>query len=136
MAFCCALLYMVPAGTMVVPVSKGFKMPYATTQDVARANDALRGGAIWDENCRMVITQGLGADSTMAVKAAVAVSAFNDFNEDNDPHGEHDFGSVDVDGERVFFKICYYADSTCRYGADPHEGPVFRVITMMLAEEW
>lgn len=111
-------------------------MQYATTQDIARANDALRGGAIWDENVRMVITQGLGADSTLAVKAAVAVSAFNGFNEDNDPHGEHDFGAVTVDQEQVFFKIDYYEDATCTYGADPHEGPVFRVITMMLASEY
>lgn len=33
------------------------------------------------------------------------VSDFSDFNEDNDPHKEHDFGEVTQDGSEYFFKF-------------------------------
>src|SRR5271154_5350856 len=36
------------------------------------------------------------------------VRAFDAFTDDNDPHGEHDFGSVDEGGIRAFWKIDYY----------------------------
>lgn len=36
------------------------------------------------------------------------VRTFSDFNEDNDPYGEHDFGAVNVARQRVFWKIDYY----------------------------
>jgi hypothetical protein len=29
--------------------------------------------------------------------------------EDNDPHGEHDFGAFEHEGQRIFWKIDYYA---------------------------
>jgi len=43
------------------------------------------------------------------------VSEFNVFTEDNDPHGEHDFGTFEYLGETCFWKS---------------------VLTVMLAEEW
>jgi len=52
-------------------------------------------------------------------------------------HGEHDFGSFDYCGERIFWKIDYY-DRECRYGsenpADPEQ--TTRVLTIMLAKEY
>jgi hypothetical protein len=36
------------------------------------------------------------------------IRAFDNFNEDNDPHGEHDFGLVDDGDVRCFWKIDYY----------------------------
>jgi hypothetical protein len=38
-------------------------------------------------------------------------SQFNDFTPDNDPYGEHDFGTLDCHGQRVFWKIDYYSRS-------------------------
>jgi Protein of unknown function (DUF3768) len=33
------------------------------------------------------------------------VANFDAFTEDNDPHGEHDFGAFDMAGEKIFWKI-------------------------------
>ena len=47
------------------------------------------------------------------------------------PNEEHDFGSFEADGHKIFFKIDYY-DSP-----DPSDPAVTnRVITIMLAEEY
>jgi Protein of unknown function (DUF3768) len=35
-------------------------------------------------------------------KALIKVIAFDDFNADNDPHREHDFGSFEVEHEILF----------------------------------
>ena len=37
-----------------------------------------------------------------------AVAEFKDFNEENDPHREADFGSFDLSGREWGFKIDYY----------------------------
>ncbi len=34
--------------------------------------------------------------------------AFDDFNADNDPHREQDFGSFELEGEKLFWKIDLY----------------------------
>jgi hypothetical protein len=54
------------------------------------------------------------------------VKNFDDFNEDNDPYGEHDFGSFNHKGEEIFWKI------------DDYEGEEGwnLVLTVMLAEEY
>lgn len=64
-----------------------------------------------------------------------AVRDFSDFNEDNDPYGEHDFGSFKVDGQKLFWKIDYY-DSEHRGYCDPLANECRRVLTIMLAEEY
>ena len=65
------------------------------------------------------------------------VRAFDTFTEDNDPHGEHDFGAVDVDGIRCFWKIDYY-DRAIEFGSpDPADPAVTtRVLTVMLVGEY
>jgi hypothetical protein len=66
-----------------------------------------------------------------------AVAGFDTFTVENDPYGEHDFGSVSVRGSTVFFKIdCY--DRDLRYHSpDPADPAVTcRVMTLMLAQEY
>ncbi len=91
-----------------------------------------------------------GRGGTLAVTASVialgrnalpailtAVRQFTAFTVDNDPYGEHDFGSIDWRGTRLFWKIdCY--DRDMRFGSpDPADPAVTsRVLTIMLAEEW
>lgn len=68
------------------------------------------------------------------------VSKFNSFGEDNDPHGERDFGAFTVEGvpEKIFWKIDYYADKSCTTGSEDPADPAqtFRVLTIMLASEY
>ena len=55
-----------------------------------------------------VVTAGIAAlEETTRLRIFRAVQEFDDFDEGNDPWAEHDFGSLEVDGERVFFKLEY-----------------------------
>lgn len=60
---------------------------------------------------------------------------FNDFNEDNDPYQEHDFGTVYWQGQKIFWKVDYY-DQRLEYGAGPLSKDCRRVLTVMLANEY
>ena len=98
-------------------------------------NDALRqhhrGGTI-------VITRGIQALSAETIRAIdQAITAFEGFDDANDPYGEHDFGSVDVHGFTVFFKVDYYDLTLTGHSPDPSDPAVtHRVLTIMLAEEY
>jgi len=65
------------------------------------------------------------------------VKEFSDFTDDNDPWGEHDFGSFEHDGQKFFFKLDYY-DNNLEFGSEDPSDPVqtTRVLTVMLAEEY
>lgn len=62
------------------------------------------------------------------------VATFSDFAADNDPHGEHNFGSFMLTGRKFFFKLDLYEDPEVK-GADGRS-VTNRVLTIMLAEEW
>jgi len=63
------------------------------------------------------------------------VQEFDRFTEDNDPYGEHDFGSLEWHGEKVFWKVDYY-DQALKYGKDPLDLECKRVLTVLLASEY
>jgi hypothetical protein len=98
-------------------------------------NDALRTTL---QGGRVVMTSSVNAlpPETVA-KALTAMREFSKFDEDNDPHGEHDFGSFEIDGHSFFFKHDYY-DTEMEYGsADPADPNVTtRVLTLMLASDY
>ncbi|MBI1272631.1 MAG: DUF3768 domain-containing protein [Alphaproteobacteria bacterium] len=66
-----------------------------------------------------------------------SVQLYDNFVQDNDPYGEHDFGKVVVGGQDFFWKIDYY-DNTLRYGSENPADPKIttRVLTIMLASEY
>lgn len=65
------------------------------------------------------------------------VRSFEAFSEDNDPHGEHDFGAVDLAGNRYFWKIDYYDRAMVDGSPDPANSAVTtRVLTIMRADEY
>jgi hypothetical protein len=65
------------------------------------------------------------------------IRAFDNFDEDNDPHGEHDFGLIEDGDVRCFWKIEYYDTDVELMSPDPGDLAVTtRVLTVMLAEEY
>jgi hypothetical protein len=102
---------------------------------IRELNDRLR------QNLRSgvaVITPGVAALGQEAVDRIVkTIAVFDDFCEANDPHQEHDFGSFEVEGHTIFFKIDYYDSTMTFHSPDPSDPAVTtRVITIMLAEEY
>ena len=65
------------------------------------------------------------------------VATFSELTADNDPHGEHDFGSFEIAGRKFFWKIDAY-DAKMEFGSEDPSDPVktTRVLTIMLAEEY
>jgi hypothetical protein len=84
------------------------------------------------------MTSGIAAIPTPEQAMVIAaVCGFKDFNADNDPHGEHDFGNFELGGERFFWKIDYY-DKEMEGGSEDPSDPeqTTRVLTIMLALEY
>jgi hypothetical protein len=62
---------------------------------------------------------------------------FDSFTPDNDPYGEHDFGAFEHEGQRIFWKIDYYAPDMEHGSEDPADPKqTVRVLTIMLASEY
>ena len=60
----------------------------------------------------------------------VAIAKFDEFNEGNDPHGEHDFGKIELFGETWFWKFDYYDRKLQYFGHEVH------VLTVMNANDY
>ena len=105
-------------------------MNLVDTAKIANLNDTARRNM---EGC--VVSRGVAERYLQMNEIFVAVRDFADFNEDNDPYGEHDFGSFELSGYKFFWKIDYYQaddDTWC----DPLDSECRRVLTIMLAEEY
>lgn len=109
------------------------KVPRA--ERIARLNDELRqkgkGGAL-------LVTNGVRSLAGFSyVELIKAIGAYEGFDHHNDPHGERDFGDLDLFGAELLWKIDYY-DRDCQYGSeDPADaGLSTRVLTVMLAVEY
>ena len=87
---------------------------------------------------RIMITVGVIAEGEDFLTTALAtIAAFDDFNDANDPYGEHDFGALTVGRERLFWKIDYYDQSLPSAAVDPSQTDgCVRVLTVMKAEEY
>ena len=87
---------------------------------------------------RVVMSAGV-AELPLDTKARLLlrVQKFSTFNVKNDPHGEHDFGSFNLAGQKYFWKIDYY-DLQCEFGSEDPSDPAktTRVLTIMFAEEY
>lgn len=75
-----------------------------TPMKIARKNDLCRTTFLF---CKVLLTREV-SNSPDKEDIITAVREFNRFTPDNDPHGEHDFGQVNVNGSQYFFKFdCY-----------------------------
>jgi Protein of unknown function (DUF3768) len=122
------------------------------TARIARLNDLAR--RAMGVACTAVATIGfrsLSASDQSRVRELI--ETFDAFDENNDPHGERDFGTIyqlgdgrwtterprlrDDERERVFWKFDYY-DRDLRFGSEDAANPAVtrRVLTIMLADEY
>jgi hypothetical protein len=107
----------------------------STVHRIASLNDAFRKTGIGG---KWLVTRGIIALPVLEQLAIMQkVCAFNTFNEDNDPYGEHDFGAFEDRGRTIFWKIDYYDPAMEFASADPSDpAQTVRVLTVMLAEEY
>ena len=122
------------------------------TARIARLNDLAR--SAMGVACRAVATVGfrsLPASDQSCVRELI--ETFDAFDEDNDPHGERDFGTIyqladgrwtterprlrEDERERVFWKLDYY-DRDMRFASVDAANPAVtrRVLTIMLSDEY
>lgn len=94
---------------------------------IAQKNDLLRTTMI---GCKVILTEGVSLSPNREVIIG-AVRSFNQFDEDNDPHGEHDFGAFTVNRVKYFFKFDYYDENFEFFKEDGN-----RVLTIMKADEY
>ncbi len=106
-----------------------------SAEKIRALNDAFRttmtGG-------RVLLTAGVDAlPSDVKAMLIRRVATFSEFTEDNDPHGEHDFGNFTLAGRKFFWKIDAY-DANMQFGSEDPADPTktTRVLTIMLAEEY
>jgi hypothetical protein len=120
-----------------------------TAARIAALNDLLRKGGFGGS---VYFTQGVRARGEAFIFDALrAVRDFSAFTQENDPHGEHDFGIVLVaekevaypkatfagQMQKVFWKIDYYAPGLTQGSEDPSDpAKTARVMTVMLADEY
>jgi len=110
-------------------------MPEISSASVARLNDMLRTKGVGGE---VFATPGItNLSHTMRGRVLQAIMEFDDFNEGNNPHGEHDFGAVEIDEQKFFFKIDTYDPTYCFMSEDPtNVEKTRRVMTVMRADEY
>ncbi len=105
------------------------------TEKVRGLNDRFRatfvGGLV-------VVTESVNAlDADAMRRLLVKVRTFDAFTPENDPYGEHDFGVVNLGGERFFFKIDYFDPLLEGHSTDKADPMVTtRVLTIMRADEY
>jgi hypothetical protein len=105
------------------------------TEAIRALNDKLRQDLTTGT---ALITAGVAALGAEAVARIVkTITVYDDFCHENDPYEEHDFGTFEIDGHKLFFKIDYYDKSRTYHSPDSSDPSLTeRVITIMLAEEY
>ena len=117
-----------------------------TTKKVAKLNDKLRDQIFSKPNTsvnfikdKIMLSKGVSEMPTQQQMYILnRVKNFKKFNIDNDPYGEHDFGSfVDEEDNKIFWKIDYY-DNDLKYHSEDKSNPAktIRVLTIMKASEY
>ena len=103
--------------------------------DIKILNDAFRHSL---QGGRVMLTYGIKTKTHDEIAEILEkVRSFDNFTTANDPYGEHDFGSFDYKGQKIFFKIDYYDNNLQYLSEDPTDvSKTIRVIIILLAEEY
>jgi len=87
---------------------------------------------------QVLVTPGVSSEGEEFQAAALAAVATDTrFTEDNDPYGDHTFGTVTVSHQKLFWKVDLY-DTDFTYGSErPFDPKVTRrVLTIMCPSEY
>ena len=106
------------------------------TEKIATLNDMCR--KMLGMMDKAVCTSGITAlPKTEQAAIYEKVRNYASFTPDNDPYGEHDFGSFTQNGEKIFWKIDYY-DNSFQFGSSDPTNPEVtrRLLTILLASEY
>lgn len=105
------------------------------SQKIARLNDQFRRSFT---SGKIAITQGIHhLPEDVQQQIFQKVRTFTNFNKDNDPYGEHDFGSFTMETNTIFWKIDCYDLTMQYYSPDPTDPEqTIRVLTIMMADEY
>ena len=103
--------------------------------DIKTLNDNFRKTFIGG---RVMLTSGIRAKTQDEIAEILEkVRSFDNFTTANDPYDEHDFGSFDYKGQKIFWKIDYYDKNMQYLSEDPTDiSKTIRTLTIMLAEDW
>jgi len=107
----------------------------SNTNEIALQNDNFRKHL---SQGTLVLTQGIRSNTPDDIKEIITkVRTFDNFDENNDPYNEHDFGAFDYKGKRIFWKIDNY-DREFLYLSPDVSNPRLtnKVMTIMYAEEY
>ena len=105
------------------------------TKAIRALNDELRQNFATGAALMTAGVAALGAETVARIVKTIGV--YDDFWHASDPYEEHDFGSFEVDGYTIFFKIDCFDSTLTVHSPDPSDPAVTkRVITIMLAEEY
>lgn len=102
---------------------------------IAKLNDAFRANPILGTT---ILTAGIRSNSSEDIAYIMnKVRNFKDFNEDNNPYGERDFGAFDYKKQKIFWKIDYYDLNFEFVSPDAADASITnRVLTVMYADEY
>ena len=105
------------------------------THIIRALNDSFRQTFIGG---RVMKTDGVATLAEEVQQKLIAeVKVFSKFEKGNDPYGEHDFGSIKLEGATFFWKIDYYDLAMSQGSVDPaNEAATIRVLTIMCADEY
>ena len=101
--------------------------------DIKTLNDKFRKTFIGG---RVMLTAGIRAKTQDEIAEILEkVRSFDNFTTANDPYGEHDFGSFDYKGQKIFFKIDYYDLNYEYMSENPADTTITnRVLTIMASD--
>ena len=117
-------------------------MSNETSRRISRLNDLFR-ASIVKPNSEQKLGQVFCTANIMSLPKEEVntiverVSTYSDFDESNDPYGEHDFGSFSFRSDKVYWKIDYKnpnLEYQPEYTPDPKDPN--RILTILFSYEW